>query len=256
MTEIIENPETLLLGSKFTLANGNIIQFMPQSKKSNSDSIHSMLVSPPLAHSRLSEMEEERMREKQFCDMIMHVIDKIEKEGEEDSVKNEELMSETSLWDLKSFLKAHINVSGVSEDSPIVVLESVNTKLTNVFHDSNLFDIGRLAACTKVEIDFIASRTKNVLASDVLVAVEDAKSVMKILRAVHYDEKEERKEAKIHPWMHLSQVTNLLHIKSPSKKFAGMMGQLSPKNIGTSIVDIFVGQSAREDEDIDSFHAM
>lgn len=251
MTEIVGNPETHFL------ANGNIKQVMPQSKKYNSDSsITTMpLVNPPLAQSRLSEIAEEKMREKQFCEMILHVIDKIEQESEEDPVNNEELMSETSLWDLKSFLKSHISVSGVSEHSSIVILESVNIKLTSMFHDFNLFDIGHLAACTKIEADFIAARAMNVPASDILLAVEDAKSVIKILRAVRKEVKEEKKDAK-NSWMNLSQMTKLLHIKSPSKKVVDMMGHLSPKNIRTSLVDVFVGQSSREDEDIDSFHAM
>jgi len=250
MTEIVGNPETLLL------ANGNFVHIM---KKNNSDkSISTMpLVSPPLAQSsRQSELEEERTRERQFCDMILHVIDKIEKESEEDPINNEELMSEASLWDLKSFLKAHVQVAGVSESSPIVILETVNTKLSNVFQDFNVFDIGQLAACTKVETDYIAARAQNVFACDVQLAVEDAKSVMKILSAVHRDGKEEKKDAK-NSWVNLSQMTNLLHIKSPSKKFAGVMGHLSPKNLRSSFVDVFVGQSAREDEeDIDSFYRM
>jgi len=252
MTEIVENPPQTRI-----LANGNIEQIMPQSKKNNSDkSITTMPpVSLPLAKSRLSELEEERVREKQFCDMILHVLDKIEQDSEEDNVNNEELLSETSLWDLKSFLKGHINVAGVGENSSIVILESVNTKLTSMFHDSNVFDIGQLAACTKVEADFIASRTKTVLASDVQLAVEDAKSVMTILHALNRAGKEEKKDAK-NSWMNLSQMTNILNIKSPSKKFIGMMGTLSPKNIGTSIVDVFVGQSPREDEDIESFQTI
>jgi len=255
MTEIVENQETILL------ANGNIKKVM---KKNNSDSTpnNKMLVTPSV--SKPSAMEEERIREKQFCDMIMHVIDRIEKESEEDPVDNEELMSEASLWDLKSYLKSSVGVSGVSETSPIVILETVNSKLATMFHEYNLFHIGRLAACTKVEADFIAARAattltttknnNNVAPCDVLLAIEDAKSVVKILNAVHNkgDGKEDTKKDSKNPW-NLSQMTNLLHIKNSSKKF---MGQLSPKSIRSSIVDVFVGQSSREDEDIDSFQAI
>jgi len=230
------------------LANGNKIKGMDHLKDN-------IILSSPEVCQRLQDYKEELIREKQFSDLIMHVIEKIEKESEQSL--DRELWPEVSLLDMKRYLKEDISVSGVSESSPIFILESVDNKIGNILHHFNIFEIGQLAECTKVEIDNIANQAKSLQSSDIEFAVQDAKSTLKILSAVEKSHTEkDYKGSSWNSWGNIAQVSNLLQIKQNTKKIASL---LNPKTFGASLVDVFVGHEQGNDEDwedIETFQAI
>jgi len=227
------------------LANGNKIKGGMDHLKDN------IILSSPEVCQRLQDYKEELIREKQFSDLILHVIEKIEKDAEESL---EDLWSEVSLLDMKRYLKEGISVAGVSESSPIIILESVDNKICNTLHNFNIFEISQLAECTKVEIDNIASQVKSLQSSDIEYAVQDAKSTLKILSAIQKDG-EDNKGSSWNSWGNITQVSNLLQIKKNTKKIASM---LNPKTFGASLVDVFVGHEGQDTEELedDSFQAI
>jgi len=238
MTQVVSDQQSLFL------ANGNKIKQMEPSK----DNI--ILNSPELCK-RLQDYKEELVREKQFSDLIIHVIEKIEKEGEQSS--DNDLWPEFSLLDMKRYIKEGISVSGVSESSPVFVLESVDSKIGNTLHNFNIFEICQLAECTKVEIDNIANQANSLQSSDIESAVQDAKNTLRILSIAEKDAGKDKKSWS--SWGNITQVSNLLHIRQNTKKIASL---LNPKSIGSSLVEVFVGheQDSEDFEDLDSFQAI
>jgi len=242
MLEALDTKEVLL-------ANGNWM-------KIDKDTTTSFLDSPSLAKV-LQEHKELSRLELQFGDMILHVIEQIEKESEQ-LPSEKELWPEVSLLDMKKYLKTDVGVPGVTESSPIFVLESVHPKLGQVLHNFNVFEIGQLAGCTKVELNHIIKQApQSIPPSDFEFAQQDAKSVMKILADAEEHKTKEQPNAlgAWNSWGNLTQVSNLLHIKENSQKIANFMGVLSPKQITASIMDAFNGQP-RDGEDINSFETL
>jgi len=229
--------------SGLVLANGNIMKGPKEEE---------LILDSPELKKRIQRNQEETMREKQFGDMIVHVIEQIEKESrEEDTYNEQDLWPAISPLDMKRFLKGDVNVSGVTGSSPIFILDSVNSKVGQTLHDFNIFEISQLASCTKLELRHMIKQS-NVPAHEVEFALQDAKSVMDILAI----EKPKAKEQTTwNSWGNLTQVGDLLQIKENSKKFANMMGHLSPKSITTSIVGAF-SRNQQPGEDIDSFEEM
>jgi len=242
MTQVVTDQESLFL------ANGNKIKEMEQVKDN-------VIFNSPELCKRLQDYKEELVREKQFGDLIMHVIEKIEKDSEQHSDKD--LWPEFSLLDMKRYIKEGISVSGVSENSPVFVLESVDNRIGNTLHNFNIFEICQLAECTKVEIDNIANQAKSLQSSDIESAVQDAKSTLKIISSTEKEQQaaKESNKSSWNSWGNLAQVSNLLHIKKNTKKIANM---LNPKTIGSSLVEVFVGhdQDSEEMEDLDTFQAI
>jgi len=227
--------------SQVVLANGNIMKIIEEDTILNS----------PEFKKKLQMNKEETQREIQFSELILHVIEQIEKEAEEDPLNDKDLWPAVSPLDMKKFLKADVNVTGVSENSPIFILDSVNGKIGQTLHNFNIFEISQLAACTKVELSHMIKQS-NLPPNELEFALQDARSVMDILAL----EKNKVKEPTTwNSWGNLTQVGDLLHIKENSKKFATMMGQLSPKNITASIVGALTNNHS-ENEDIDSFEEM
>jgi len=225
------------------LANGNIMR-IPKEEV--------LLTSPELIK-KLQLNKEESLREIQFSELIMHVLEQIEKESDEDPFNDKDLWPEVSPLDMKKFLKADVNVTGVSGSSPIFILDSVNSKIGQTLHNFNIFEISQLAACTKVELSYILKQTKNLPSQELEFALQDAKSVMDIL---DLEKKTKAKEVTTwNAWGNLSQVGDLLQIKENSKKFANMMGHLSPKNITASIAGV-LSNNHSDNDDIDSFEEM
>jgi hypothetical protein len=203
----------------------------------------------------MNEYKDVGRREQQFGDLILHVIEQIEKECDEPPSERDH-WPEFSLLDMKKFLKGDVNVPAVSENSPVFVLESVNGKVGQTLHNFNIYEICQLAACTKTELNNIIRQASGVLAADLETALQDAKCIMNIL-----SEKEQAKVKEAptvwNPWgiNNLAQVSNLLHIKENGQKFASFMGAINPKNITNSIKGAFVGQNY-EGENIDEFEEL
>lgn len=234
--EVIDSREVLL-------ANGNKMKGVSTPSVFELDSVE--------VQKRLQEHKEEAKREKQFCELIMHVIEKIEQESAEDEGFNNEPWPEISLLDMKKFIKSEISVGGVSENSPIIILESVSSNVGQTLHNFNIFELSQLVACTKAELNHIIKQAKGVPASDLEFAYQDAKSVVSILSTV--SKEKDKETSSWNSWGGLSQVSNLLHIKENSKKIANLMETLSTKGITASFVDAFASQNP-EDEDIETFH--
>jgi len=239
MLEAIDSPEVLL-------ANGNWM------KGADKDHYTFLLKSHDLKQ-KLQEHKEASIREKQFCELILHVIEQIDKECE-DLPDDRDLWTGVSLLDMKKFLKADVSVTGVSENSPIFILESVHGKVGQILHNFNIYEICQLAACTKVEFSHIAKQVSAHQVNDLEFALQDAKSIMEILSAEKEHKAKEPTNA-WNSWGNLTQVSNLLQIKENSQKIANFMGVLSTKHITTSILDALTGQP-REEEDIDSFETI
>jgi len=231
------------------LANGNRMKSVDYNKLKEP----MFVLNSPEVKRRLQDTKEEILREKQFGELILHVLEKIQKESSED-FDNKGMWSDVSPLDMKRFLKGEVHVSGVSDNSPIFILESVNAAVGQILHNFNIFEIWQLAACTKVELNHIIKQAKDVESSDLEFAAQDAKGVMDILSAVAKDTKmKEESSSPWGTWGNLSQVTDLLHIKENSKKIANMMGNFSPKGITASIVDVFAPPVPSEGDDIDTF---
>jgi len=200
----------------------------------------------------LEEHKELNRLELQFGELILHVIEQIDKESDESSDK--ELWPEFSLLDMKKYLKADVSVPGVSENSPIFVLESVYSKLGQALHNFNIYELCQLAACTKVELSHLIKQTPNIRASDFELAQQDAKSIMNIIAS---EGKHKAKEQGVvnawNSWGNLAQVSNLFQMKENGQKIASFMGALSPKHITTSFMDAFGSQAGEDEEDFDSF---
>jgi len=239
MLEAIDNPEVLL-------ANGNWM------KGADKDQYTFLLDSPDLKQ-KLQEHKEVSTREKQFCELILHVIEQIDKECG-DLPDDRDLWPEFSLLDMKKFLKADVSVPGVSENSPVFVLESVHGKVGQVLHNFNIYEICQLAACTRVEFSHIIKQAPTVQANDLELVLQDAKSVMNIL-SVQKEHRAKESTGAWNSWGNLAQVSNLLQIKESSQKIANFMGVLAPKLITTSIMDAFTSQP-HDEEDIDSFETI
>lgn len=242
MLEALDTKEVLL-------ANGNWM-------KTDKDTTTSFLDSPSL-DKVLQEHKELSKLEIQFAEMIMHVIEQIEKESEP-VLSEKDLWPDVSLLDMKKYLKTDVSVTGVTDSSPIFVLESVYPKLGQVLHNFNMYEIGQLAACTKVELSHIIKQAPRTIPSyDFEFALEDAKSVMKILSVVEEHKAKEQHNAlgAWNSWGNLTQVSNLLHIKENSQKIANFMGVIAPKHITASIMGTFTSQN-HDDEDIDSFQTL
>jgi len=209
-----------------------------------------LLLESPELQKRVQEYNDLSKREKQFSELILHVIEQIEKENSEELPTHTDLWPEISMLDMKKFLKADVSVPGVSENSPIFVLDCVNGKVGQTLHNFNVYEISQLAACTKVEISHMFKQAKGIFPGELEVATQDAKSIMGILSV----KKEQKvKEANSwNSWGSLSQVSNLLQIKENGQKFANLMETLSPKHLTTSIVDVFTS-AIQEDDDINSF---
>lgn len=234
MVEVGGNPGVIL-------ANGNIMKMMEDDTLFNS----------PEFQKRLQLNKEATLLELQFSEMILHVIDQIEKESDEDPLNDKDLWPTVSPLDMKMFLKADVSVNGVSGNSPIFILESVTGKVGQTLHNFNIFEVSQLAECTKAEFSHIIKQSK-LPPNELEYALQDAKSVMDILAL----EKPKTPESTPrNPWGNLAQVGDLLQIKENSKKFANMMGHLSPKNITASIVGA-LSNNRTDDEDINSFEAI
>lgn len=242
--------EALDTRKEVLLANGNWM-------KIDQANAPSSFLDSPILTNVLKEHKELSRLEIQFADMILHVIDQIEKESEP-LPSEKELWPEVSLLDMKKYLKADVGVVGVTESSPIFILESVPAKLGQVLHSFNVYEIGQLAACTKVELNHIIKQApRNVPPGDFELAQQDAKSVTKILEVAAGQKTKEQPNAlgAWNSWGNLTQVSNILHIKENSQKIANFMGVLAPKHITASIMDAFNGQT-RDDDDINSFEKL
>jgi len=237
MVEVGDNPGIVL-------ANGNIM-------KIEDDAI----LNSPEFKKRLQLNKEETQREIQFSEMILHVIEQIEKESGEDPLNDKELWPAVSPLDMKKFLKADVNATGVSENSPIFILDSVTGKVGQILHNFNIFEISQLASCTKVELSHIIKQS-NLPPHELEFALQDAKSVMDILALEKSKVKEPTTTTTWNSWGNLAQVGDLLQIKENSKKFANIMGHLSPKNITATIVGALSNNHPDNDDDIDSFEEM
>lgn len=226
MLEVGNNTEVLL-------ANGN------RMKGKEED----LLLDSPELKKRLQATKEEVLREKQFGELIMHVIDQIEKESEDDPFNDKDLWPTVSLLDMKKFLKGDVHVTGVSENSPIHVLDSVNGKVGQALHNFNIYEISQLASCTKVELSHMIKQA-NLPPYELEYALQDAKGVMDIL------ESEKNKPKETNAWNSWTQMGDLLQIKESSKKIANMMG--SAKSFTASLVGVLKNNRS-DDDDIDSF---
>jgi len=230
------------------LANGNRMKGVDYNQlKEPTFSLNS-----PEVRRRLQDHKEAILREKQFSELILHVLAKIQKETED--VDDNTLRPEVSLLDMKRFLRGDVKVAGVSENSPIFILESVSSAVGQVLHNCNIFELWQLAACTKTELAHIIKHAKGVQGSDLEFAAQDAKSVMDILSAVARDAKAKEDASPWSTWGNFSQVTDLLNIKENTKK---IMDNLSSKGITASIVDVFVGPApSSEGDDIETFQEL
>jgi len=239
MLESLDNTEV-------RLANGNWMKGADDQKN------YPYLLDSPDLQKILEEHKEINRLELQFGELILHVIEQIERESEALPSDNE-LWPECSLLDMKKYLKADVSVLGVSENSPIFVLESIYSKLGQAFHNFNIYELCQLAACTKVELNHLVKQTPGIKASEFELAQQDAKSVMKII----VNNKEHKAKEQVAPnswssWGNFTQVSNLFQIKENSQKIASFMEALSPKHI----IDALGGQPHEAEEDLDSFEKL
>jgi len=243
--------EVINLDQEVVLANGNRMKNVDYLKIKEP----AFYLNSPEVRRKLQEHKEDLIREKQFAELVLHVLEKIQKESNDEF--NEKIFDEKMFWpevcllDMKKFLNEDVSVCGVSENSPIFVLDSVTSKVGQVLHNFNIFEIGQLAACTRAELNHIIKQAREVQSTDLEFAVHDAKSVVNILSSVANEAKKSKEETTWGSWG-LAQVTDMLHIKDNSKKIANIVGSLSPKHITASIVEVFAGPNL-DGDDIGSF---
>jgi len=241
MLQSLDNTEVLL-------ANGNWMKGKDDQRN------YPYLLDSPDLQKIIEDHKELNKLELQFGEMIMHVIEQIEKESEAlPSAK--ELWPEVSMLDMKKYLKGDVSVTGVSENSPVFVLDSVYSKLGQVLHNSNIYELYQLAACTKVELSHFIKQAPRIKPSDFQFALQDARSVMKILQSEKDHKAKEPSVNAWNSWGNLTQVSNLFQIKENTQKITSFMEILSPKHITASFMDA-LGVQAREDEDINSFETL
>jgi hypothetical protein len=241
MLESLDNPEVLL-------ANGNWMK-----GKDDQRNFPYLLDSPDLQQI-IEDHKELNKLELQFGEMILHVIEQIEKESEP-LPSEKDLWPEISLLDMKRYLKTDVGVTGVSENSPVFVLDSVYSKLGQVLHNFNIYELCQLAACTKSELNHLIKQAPRIKPSDFEFAVQDAQSVMKIIQSEKDHKIKEPSANAWNSWGNLSQVSNMFQIKENTQKIASFMENLTPKHLTASFMDAFGGQP-RDDEDIDSFETI
>jgi len=202
----------------------------------------------------LEEHKELNKLELQFGELILHVIDQIEKESEA-LPSGKELWPENSMLDMKKYLKSDISVPGVSENSPIFVLESVYGKLGQAFHNFNIYDLGQLAACTKVELAHLIKQVPAIKPCDFEFALQDARSVISILKSEKEHKVKDSPTANPwNSWGSLAQVSNIFQIKENTQKITSFMEVLAPKNLTASVMGAF--GAVRDEEDIESFEPL